>query len=1022
MNASDASESGSNGDTFVDPETGEVGHIIRNPFGVANPEGVDTGIDIPENAGEEVGGIITSPFGVPASDDIDTGVDVLDEDEEYLISLPDDEESEVEESENVDEVDDETSDDEKEIEDESAETTTEKYVPVVDNPTRGGEYPSFNFQIRGKYGNEEVWSSTDTPGANETLFVPAGQQFTVSVYLTEGNFPTDNPTWSVVGDSVNPALPAGVTDITDISISNGTINQSFETDSHIPWGNYTLSVSCNSNGLITIRSIRVIIRTLRMTIRNPFIPANVQNPGYDSILVTNIGDESNDGQKPDYANFAERENETSLLIMDMEIDIGNFNRNNCKILFEYDGISDITGLVATSINDDPQYADNLQFIYNLGAKEYWDYSSQKTDEEIMRVWTSSKPQMLNGKWTVNSSLNDETSARNSDRYGTEQGNFFAPKSEPSSAYCISDLFPETPSSHVTKRFYIEGINPDINSPVKEITATLIYNNANMWINVASTTIKLYILEGKVIVNTNNDPFYELNEDDHIIKNQHGGFKGWFAQALSETIDNSRCTHGLENLFPVLLKDLSPLPSGMKYVVKINHNGVILDYPTSHFGGGRMLDYIKNGAMANYLCNLYRDSPSTLPNFKEIDSPNIQSDFAFLFGIYQNPNNESSCCNSISLYLSTGDTTDELLLLDASLYTFTRIDNLFEMWSTRGNGTANYTWTYPTERGRSIPSFETFPDAVQDMSFAVTRDNSRDVFLFLHGYNVTESEAKDFNRIMYRRMYWSGYRNNFIGLTWHGDDLDFDSDIYHAFQSSRAIREFINSIPSSQNLCVAAHSLGNVAMWDALRLHSLLSPSRTIQNVISIEGAVWEESFYPVTAGMDYTSATDPGHVMYYSPVDLEYHSWAHWFRPSGHDALSNVVTFTNSRTTDDDILIYLKRWNSFSVKYNHYNRALSAFRTPQRESLPEYVALLKTGHRIPRTSSNYLSYYENLTDPIGLTDLPTHPKIINFNVNIPHFSIYSGWRPNQHNDMKNAMFYNIHNWFNIAFKRYANLF
>jgi len=126
------SESGSDGDTFVDPETGEVGHIIRNPFGVANPEGVDTGIDIPDRGEEEVGSIITNPFGTPNPDGVDTGVDVLDEDEEYLISLPDDEESEdVEDNEDVDEVDDETSDDEKEIKEESAEATTENMFPLL---------------------------------------------------------------------------------------------------------------------------------------------------------------------------------------------------------------------------------------------------------------------------------------------------------------------------------------------------------------------------------------------------------------------------------------------------------------------------------------------------------------------------------------------------------------------------------------------------------------------------------------------------------------------------------------------------------------------------------------------------------------------------------------------------------------------------------------------------------------------------------------------------------------------------
>ena len=171
MNASNASESGSDGDTFVDPETGEVGHIIRNPFGVANPEGVDTGIDIPDDAGEEVGGIITSPFGVPASDDIDTGVDVFDEDEEYLISLPDDEESEVEESENVDEVDDETSDDEKEIEEESAGTTTEKYVPVIDNPIRGVEFESFSFTLTGASGNISIDSEVDNISDAPMLYV-----------------------------------------------------------------------------------------------------------------------------------------------------------------------------------------------------------------------------------------------------------------------------------------------------------------------------------------------------------------------------------------------------------------------------------------------------------------------------------------------------------------------------------------------------------------------------------------------------------------------------------------------------------------------------------------------------------------------------------------------------------------------------------------------------------------------------------------------------------------------------------
>ena len=189
-----ASESGSEGDTFVDPETGEVGHIIRNPFGQANPDGVDTGIDIPDDAGEEVGGIITSPFGVPDPDGVDTGMDVIDEDEEYLISLPDDEESEdVEDNEDVDEVDDETSDDVKELEEESYETPTEKYVPVKDNPIPNREWD--DFYIVGTCGSNSVTSSTDDPGENETLFVPAGISFTVQAFSSTGDWPNGSPIW-----------------------------------------------------------------------------------------------------------------------------------------------------------------------------------------------------------------------------------------------------------------------------------------------------------------------------------------------------------------------------------------------------------------------------------------------------------------------------------------------------------------------------------------------------------------------------------------------------------------------------------------------------------------------------------------------------------------------------------------------------------------------------------------------------------------------------------------------------------
>ena len=255
-----ASESGSDGDTFVDPETGEVGHIIRNPFGVANPEGVDTGIDIPDDAGEEVGGIITSPFGVPASDDIDTGVDVFDEDEEYLISLPDDEESEVEESEDADEVDDETSDEVKVFEEESAETTTEKYVPVIDNPIPNREWD--DFYIEGRCGSNNVRSSTDNPGERETLFVQSGQKFSITVFSHDIVFSQNNPTWTITADNNNPTGQgeSGL-QIQDESTHREKI---YKAVPRFKYGRYLITVSTSLNECVVSRKIKIIVFTFEI--------------------------------------------------------------------------------------------------------------------------------------------------------------------------------------------------------------------------------------------------------------------------------------------------------------------------------------------------------------------------------------------------------------------------------------------------------------------------------------------------------------------------------------------------------------------------------------------------------------------------------------------------------------------------------------------------------------------------------------------------------------------------------------
>lgn len=210
----------------------------------------------------------------------------------------------------------------------------------------------------------------------------------------------------------------------------------------------------------------------------------------------------------------------------------------------------------------------------------------------------------------------------------------------------------------------------------------------------------------------------------------------------------------------------------------------------------------------------------------------------------------------------------------------------------------------------------------------------------------------------------------------------------------------------------AHSLGNLVMWDALRLHKINGGNQLVTNAISIEGAILEEAFFPQTS-IAYTTETDPEHEITYTEDQLKRHSWAFWFRQISHDATATVETFINSRTGADSALIIMKTWHASSTR-DKYNRDNStAFRNPNSNSLPETVALMKKFRRRPRLDFETPdSYQETLTDPIGITSVSGA-----CNCNAPDF----GWRNTEHSDMKNREFYWIHAWFNEIFKNRTDI-
>jgi hypothetical protein len=102
------------------------------------------------------------------------------------------------------------------------------------------------------------------------------------------------------------------------------------------------------------------------------------------------------------------------------------------------------------------------------------------------------------------------------------------------------------------------------------------------------------------------------------------------------------------------------------------------------------------------------------------------------------------------------------------------------------------------------------------------------FVFLHGYNVNQQEARGVLSEVFKRMYWSGSRAKFFGVTWNGavsknltSDLplewqftpNYHINVFNAILTAPHLAEFLSNL--SGETVVAAHSLGNMVMLSAL---------------------------------------------------------------------------------------------------------------------------------------------------------------------------------------------------------------
>lgn len=109
--------------------------------------------------------------------------------------------------------------------------------------------------------------------------------------------------------------------------------------------------------------------------------------------------------------------------------------------------------------------------------------------------------------------------------------------------------------------------------------------------------------------------------------------------------------------------------------------------------------------------------------------------------------------------------------------------------------------------------------------------SKQAFLFVHGYNVNQQQARGWQAEFFKRLWWSGSKAQFWGVTWYGFESqvpvanftpNYQLNVIHAFGTAPIFTQFIDELRAKTGVTsvnVAAHSLGNLVVSAAISDHT-----------------------------------------------------------------------------------------------------------------------------------------------------------------------------------------------------------
>ncbi len=196
------------------------------------------------------------------------------------------------------------------------------------------------------------------------------------------------------------------------------------------------------------------------------------------------------------------------------------------------------------------------------------------------------------------------------------------------------------------------------------------------------------------------------------------------------------------------------------------------------------------------------------------------------------------------------------------------------------------------------------------NFPDTLSNGKHV-IFIAGFNNSEDEHRASSAEVFKRLYQSGSRAMFTGVSWEGDEdpgcynpfqglfppeTYYHLDAVNAFAIAPNLAQNIAALPSTGGKYVIAHSLGNMVVSSAIKDHGL-----SVTNYFMLDAAVAIEAYNSAQLSVDEMRPS-------------------HWAEYSNHTWAANWHILWNFNTNDArNNLTWLNRFGDIPNAVNYYS-------------------------------------------------------------------------------------------------------